>query len=125
MLSDARGSYSLSAGLQGDGLWNAAASLAQGHELSEGSLVLKLANYDPHRRHVNVTFAEWAPRIAVPTKAVVLTSASPEAENTLEEPNLLLPSEAPMPAILPTGLMVDVPPFSLVVVHIDMAVYEG
>ena len=130
MLSDAMGSYTLATALDGASVdkeqgavieWSASASLAQQTELSEGSIVLKLANYGGQVLHANVSFASWTPRLAVATAGTVLTAASPDAENTLDEPDLVIPTDlSPLPTVVGTGLMVELPPWSLLVVRVEM-----
>ena len=94
-------------------LWLATASMGSGAE--DTSLVLKLVNYGPSARPVEVAWGGDRP--IVHARASVLTADSPDAQNTLEEPLAVVPAELPLPSILSggKGLHIEMPPWSLVV----------
>ena len=121
MISGARGSYTLPTALDGDGLWSASASLALDSELSDGSIILKLANYAGGALQLNASFAAWEPRLPLVNAATVLTAASSDAENTLNAPDLIVPTNLlPLPTTDGPVLVVQLPPWSFVVLHVEM-----
>jgi len=92
--------------------WLATASI------NASTLTVKLVNYGPRPRAVE---ARWdgTQTIRRVMSAKVLTAASPDAENTLDAPDVVVPA-ALTPAPTVAGgkrLEVDMPPWSLVVVE--------
>ena len=116
MLSGARGSHSLPTTMsESGGRWNAAASL------NTDGVVLKLANYDESPRDVTVKLTQFAPRGIVSATATVLTASSPDAVNSLDEPEAVVPQEAPDPTVLAANrLRIFLPAWSLLVVRIRL-----
>lgn len=128
MLTDARGTRTLKTELQGDGMpgansgssssrWSASATVGETGE----RLWLKLANYGEGHRLFNISLVPWAPRTAATATATILSAPTSDASNTLEEPAAVAPTVAPAPKRVPTGLLVDLPPYSFVVVDVKMA----
>lgn len=134
LLSEKRGSYSLTTVLNGEdavgtlhksstgevevGAWSASASLMEG--TLEGRLLIKFANYGERARDVNVSLASWMPRVPVTASAKVLTATSPDSTNSLATPQAVTATAAPPPTRLPSGLLVDLPAWSVVVVQVQM-----
>lgn len=127
LLSEVRGSHSLATRLLSETIgvsdvavntWSASASLVEG--LDEGRLVLKLANYGELVRTVNVSLASWIPRVPVTASAKVLTGASPDAVNSLDDPEAITSAAAPPPVRVPNGLLVELPAWSLMVIRVQM-----
>ena len=84
----------------------------------EDELIVKLANYGGAARAVEVEWGGSHP-IASITSAQVLTAASPDAQNTLDQPDAVAPAAlSPAPTISAggNGLHLEMPPWSLVVV---------
>ena len=128
MLAHSRGTHSLSMALghasvpseksswPSDSSWSAAASLSEDAHV----LIVKLVNYDAHDRTVNVSLVPWAPRVAVAIRSAQILTGQPDTENTLDNPRAVDVAAASTPIILRAGLVIGLPAWSLVVVHIEM-----
>ena len=93
--------------------WQATASLS-----ASGTLIVKMVNYGPSARAVDVSYPSAAKPIAKVLSAKVLTAASPDAQNTLDDPDAVEPKVlTPAPSVVAGGLNVVLPPWSLVVIE--------
>lgn len=104
--------------------WLASASLG-GTDLA--TLAIKLVNYGAAARLVDVVWAGAKP-LATVMRATVLTADDPDAVNTLDVPDAVVPKVlAPMPAIGAGGkkLSIEMPAWSLVVVTVKLGAPPG
>ena len=77
-----------------------------------------MVNYGPSARAVDVSYPSAAKPIAKVLSAKVLTAASPDAQNTLDDPDAVEPKVlTPAPSVVAGGLHVVLPPWSLVVIE--------
>ena len=100
--------------------WLAAASI-HATRGNVSTLVVKLVNYGNASRPVVVGWSGARPLTAA--SAQVLTAASPDAENTLEQPDAVVPAALePPPAIAADGheVHVTMPPWSLVILSASL-----
>ena len=83
-----------------------------------------MVNYASSARSVDVAWSGKRPMAAGKVhNAHVLTAASPDDQNTLDMPDVVVPAElAPMPSVASGGktLSVEMPAWSLVVVEVAL-----
>jgi alpha-L-arabinofuranosidase len=99
--------------------WLATASITPAAANGQPStLAIKLVNYGGSERLVDIEWTGAAPLVAA--SAHVLTADDADAQNTLDEPDTVVPSTlTPPPQIAPSGkgMHLVLPPWSLVVVN--------
>lgn len=113
------GSHTLPTAVRGDCdstpcAWLASASVGP----TPGNVTIKLANYGEGARTVHAALDGWRGKRFAVASAMVLTADSADASNSLDEPGAVRPASlSPAPTVVPTGLRLTMPPWSVVVVR--------
>ena len=100
-----------------DGILSTAASVSA----RDGRIHIKVVNYADCHRSLHVSLASWEPYKVSKAVANLLSAPSPDARNSLSEPQLISPKPWPIVHSCTTCIQLELPPWSLVVLTVELA----